>query len=208
MRSLCVSLIPPAIFIAVMAIQLRYFNPLSTSRKELSSQRNVVETEGIKEEKEGEAAAGPDSSSQSSSAASSVAEKKSASYVYQLLSYLVIKSKQIMRQLVQISWRILELHLHKFSMLVLFGVVLSEVSAGYWVLLAVSLLVVPFPHFSSILYPLLTLYVGSLLVLKTIYQFPIVVPTMFNFSTFNSTDEGGQCSETLVSCAYFGDHLF
>ena len=31
LRDLCVSTIPPAVFIAVMAIQLRYFNPLLSS---------------------------------------------------------------------------------------------------------------------------------------------------------------------------------
>ena len=139
--------------------------------------------------------AGPDSASRSSSVASAAAREKSVSYCYQLPPYLWKKSCQI----VQISWRFLELHLHKFSMLVLFWVVLSEVSAGYWVLLSVSLVVIPLPYFNKIIYPLLTLYVGLLLVIKTTYQFPIVAQYMFNLTTFNGTDDGGQCSDTLVS---------
>ena len=83
-------------------------------------------------------------------------------------------------------------------MLLLFVVVLSEVSAGYWVLLIASLIIIPLPYFNIFLYPLLTVYIGLLLVLKTIYQFPIVNPNKFNLTTFNGSNDGGQCSETLV----------
>ena len=211
LRSLFVSLIPPAVFIAVMAIQLRYFNPL---RQEVSSQRTAIETEGGEEgtdsgglywfsvfthNKQLSGTAGPDSVSRTSSVASAVAREKSVSYFYQLPPYLWKKSKQIMCQIVQISWRFLELHLHKFSMVVLFWVVLSEVSAGYWVLLGVSLMVIPLPYFNKIMYPLLTLYIGLLLVIKTTYQYPIVAQYMFNLTTLNGTDDGGQCSGILVS---------
>ncbi|CAI8013642.1 Piezo-type mechanosensitive ion channel component 1 [Geodia barretti] len=195
LRSLCVSLIPPAVFIAVMAIQLRYFNPL---RQEVSSQRTAIETEG--------GTAGPDSVSRTSSVASAVAREKSVSYFYQLPPYLWKKSKQIMCQIVQISWRFLELHLHKFSMVVLFWVVLSEVSAGYWVLLGVSLMVIPLPYFNKIMYPLLTLYIGLLLVIKTTYQYPIVAQYMFNLTTLNGTDDGGQCSGILNTTLYVGNY--
>ena len=140
--------------------------------------------------------AGRESVLQSSSVPSSVVR---GSYFYQISSYLWKKSKQFFYQTVEISWRLLELNLHKLSMFVLFWVVLSEVSAGYWVLLGVCLLVIPLPNFSNIMFPLITLYIGLLLVIKTIYQFPIVAPNMFNLTTFNDTDDGGQCSDVLVN---------
>ena len=112
---------------------------------------------------------------------------------------MVLKTKQFSLQLVQLFWRFLELHLHKISMLVLFGVTLSEVSAGYWVLLALSLFTVPLPYFSPIFYPLLTIYISLVSTLKTIYQFPIVKPDMFNLTSFNATGDDAQCYEPLVS---------
>ena len=120
--------------------------------------------------------------------------------LYQITSYLLLKTKQIVLYLVQLSWRFLELHLHKISMLVLFAVSLSEVSAGYWILLAVSLLAVPLPYISPLLYPLITTYIGLLATLKTIYQFPIINADMFNLTRINETEaDETQCYEPLVS---------
>lgn len=121
-------------------------------------------------------------------------------HCYQITSYVLLKTKLIFLYLVQLSWRFLELHLHKISMLVLFAVSLSEVSAGYWILLAVSLLAVPLPYFSPLLYPLITTYIGLLATLKTIYQFPIINTDMFNLTRINETEtDETQCYEPLVS---------
>ena len=140
--------------------------------------------------------------SRSSSVASSVMPGTPLYHCYRVTSYLLLKTKQIVLQLVLLCWRFLELHLHKIAMLILFVVSMSEVSAGYWVLLAVSLLAIPLPYFSPLLYPLLTLYLGLLVTLKTIYQFPIVSTNSFNLTDFNSSDKPDeQCYEPLVSLA-------
>lgn len=113
---------------------------------------------------------------------------------------MLLKTRQISIQLVQLCWRFLEIHLHKISMLVLFIVALSEISAGYCVLLSVTLLTIPLPYFSPLLYPLLTFYIGVLATLKTIYQFPIVSTDMFNLTRLNATDDNDtQCYKPLVS---------
>ena len=135
-----------------------------------------------------------------SSSVSSATPGSPLYYFYRITSYLLLKTKQVSLKLIQLFWRFLELHLHKISMLVLFGVALSEVSAGYWVLLAVALLTIPLPYFNPIFYPLLTIYIGLVATLKTIYQFPIVKPDMFNLTNFNATDDDAQCYEPLVSC--------
>ena len=147
------------------------------------------------------ATATPGPVSRASSVASSAAPGTPLYYFYRVISYLLLKTKQIVWQLIQLFWRFLELHLHKISMLVIFVVVVSEVSAGYWVLLIVALLAIPLPYISPILYPLLTSYVGILSVVKTVYQFPIIKPDMFNLTTYNSTDDNTQCYEPLV-CMY------
>ena len=130
--------------------------------------------------------------------ASSVAPGKSLYYIYQVISYLLLKTKQILLGVIQLSWRFLELHLDKIVMIVLFTVVLSEVSAGYWVVLMLSVITIPFPYFSPILYPIITVYIGLISVLKTIYQFPMVNFDMFNLTTINKTENDTQCYD-LVS---------
>lgn len=120
--------------------------------------------------------------SRSSSVASSVAPGTPLYHCYRLTVYLLLKSKQIVVELVHISWRFLELHVHKIAMLVLFAVALSEISASYWLLLGLLLFVTLLPYFNPILYPLLTLYLGLLATVKTIYQFPIIQKDRFNIS--------------------------
>lgn len=137
--------------------------------------------------------------SRSSSVASSATPGSLLYHFYRITSYIRLKTKQVSLELIHLFWRFLELHLHKISMLVLFGVILSEVSAGYWVLLALSLFTIPLPYFSPIFYPLLTIYISLVATLKTIYQFPIVKPDMFNLTRFNATGDDAQCYEPLVS---------
>ena len=123
----------------------------------------------------------------------------SLSFIRKLSSFLLRKTKQFTYQTVETFWRFLELHLHRISMLLLFVVALSEISAGYWVLLIFALVTLPLPLFNIFLYPLMTVYIGILLVLKTIYQFPIVDPDKFNLSIYNETESNQECSEILVS---------
>lgn len=253
LSSLIVSLIPPAIFIAVMALQLRYFKPswtrttppeISMSSLDLTSllpaalrssyihtppptrDSMVVVDERTQEDEEREEGEGkqifvgrtiscgiwnmafayikilnalshcsymyctpiPSGAitsrpvSRSSSVASSVAPGTPLYHCYRLTVYLLLKSKQIVVELVHISWRFLELHVHKVAMLVLFAVALSEISASYWLLLGLLLFVTLLPYFNPILYPLLTLYLGLLATVKTIYQFPIIQKDRFNIS--------------------------
>lgn len=136
--------------------------------------------------------------SRASSVASSVAPGTPLYHCYRLTVYLLLKSRQIIVELVHTSWRFLELHVHKMAMLVLFTVALSEISASYWVLLGLLLLVTLLPYFNPILYPLLTLYLGLVATVKTIYQFPIIQKDQFNISD----DSNDTCYWTLVSIHY------
>ncbi len=137
-----------------------------------------------------------------SSVALTVTPGTSLYFFYRSVSYLLLKTKQILLELLQLSWRFMELHLHKISILVLFVVVLSEVSAGYWGLLIVALVTLPLPYFISILYPIITIYIGLLSVLKTIYQFPIINPDMFNLTTINKTENDAQCYDLVSGIKY------
>jgi len=104
---------------------------------------------------------------------------------YQVTIYLFVKTKEIIVALVYLIWRFLELHMHKIATLVLFAVALSEISAGYWILLLLLLITIPLPYLNPLLYPLVTLYLGLLTTMKMIYQVPIVQQKYFDF---NSSD--------------------
>ena len=133
--------------------------------------------------------------SRSSSVASSVTPGSPLYHCSRVTMYILLKTKQIVVELGHIFWRFLELHVHKIAMLVLFAVALFEVSAGYWVLLILSLLATSLPFCIPVFYPLLTLYLGLLTILKTIYQLPIIHTGKFNLTD----DSNGTCYWTPVS---------
>ena len=101
---------------------------------------------------------------------------------YQITVYLFVKTKEIIVALVYLIWRFLELHMHKIATLVLFAVALSEISAGYWILLLLLLITIPLPYLAPLMYPVVTLYLGLLTTLKMIYQVPIIQQKFFDFN--------------------------
>ena len=134
---------------------------------------------------------------------------------YRVLGYIFLKTKQIITYLVNLFWRFLELHLHKIITLVLFTVAISQVSAVYWVLLAVLLLVIPFPILNPLTYPLLTLYLGTVTTVKMIYQLPLIDRDDFELKNCsNITEEFNVSGEVFHSkyspfgndAAWFGFH--
>lgn len=117
------------------------------------------------------------------SVASSTVRSTSKLYrCYQFTLYLFAKTKQIVVDLIHLIWRFLELHMHKITTLVLFAVALSEISAGYWILLVMVLITIPLPYLNPLMYPVVTLYLGLLTTLKMVYQVPIIQQRYFDFN--------------------------
>ena len=136
--------------------------------------------------------------SRSSSVASSVAPGSPLYHCSRVTMYILLKTKQTIVELGHTFWRFLELHVHKIAMFVLFAVALFEISAGYWLLLILSLLATALPFLIPVFYPLLTFYLGLLTILKTIYQLPIIQTGKFNLTN----DSNETCYWTPVS-VYF-----
>ncbi len=94
---------------------------------------------------------------------------------YRLSQYLYFKARQLTVAFIRLFWRFLELHLHKIISLTLFVVAISQVSACYWILLVLLIVVVvPLPALNPLTYPLVTLYLGFLIGTKMVYQVPII----------------------------------
>ena len=89
--------------------------------------------------------------------------------------------------------------MHKAAMLCLFALALTEISAGYWLLLIFLLPATAFPSLSPLLYPVLTLYLGLLATLKTIYQFPLVREDNFNLTRHGNQSTVDSCYDKGVS---------
>ena len=100
-----------------------------------------------------------------------------------MLSYILLKIRQVLVDLFYLMWRFLELHSHKIVSLILFVVVLSQISAAYWILLATLLVVVPLPYLNPLTFPLMTIYLGVFTTLRMIYQLPIFKTKYFDLSS-------------------------
>ncbi len=95
--------------------------------------------------------------------------------------YTVQKSRQLLVALVDLFWRLLELHLHKVVGLTVFAVCLTQLSALYWLLLLLLLLSFPMPVLNFLTYPLLTALLGAMSLTKMIYQAPLIKERYLNF---------------------------
>lgn len=102
---------------------------------------------------------------------------------YRVTKYIFNKTRQTIVNLNITLWRFLELHLHKIAALVLFATSLSQISAAYWVLLVLVLVMLPLPYLSPLIYPMITLYLGVLSTAKIVYNLPIMSDYYLNFST-------------------------
>lgn len=92
----------------------------------------------------------------------------------------------LLLELIAFTWRFLELHLHKLIVILLFSISLSQISFLYWLLLLLVLVMVPLPYVNPLTFPLMTLYLGVITTVKTIYQFPIILESYLEFPSSNS----------------------
>lgn len=105
---------------------------------------------------------------------------------YTLLVYLFNRARTLLLELTSLIWRFLELHLHKIIVIVLFATSISQISILYWLLLVFVICMVPLSLMNTLTYPLVTLYLGVVTIMKTIYQFPVILESYFEFPASNS----------------------
>ena len=187
-RSLFYVLVPLAILIIVLALQIRYFTPspscttmaqegpdgtsinfgqmtnlVSTDNKRGEEKEEREEVEEVEEvEEEGE---GRDESDIST---------PSALTIYRIAHYVLFQLRRGIVAIWYLSWRLLELHLHKAIVLSLFGLCLYEVSASYLILVALVLLIAALPIVNGLAYPAATLYLALLSLGKFLFQISLI----------------------------------
>ena len=82
-------------------------------------------------------------------------------------------------------WRLMEIHLHKIIVLVMFVIVISQLGAILMVVLIMMILTTPVRQLNFLFYPVFTVVIGCIVILKMIYQVPIITPDVFDLSRNN-----------------------
>ena len=149
--------VPPALFVAVMALQLKYFSPLS-EREEIivhCSIQAVDDTDAISQQDDN---------------------------FYKVGSTLYSKSKKYVVIFTEFCWRFLEIYLDYIIVVVTFLLILQQVSSTHVITLFILLCPLVGLKARHMWYPLLTLYISTLIILKMIYQVTMVEPHSFDLT--------------------------
>ena len=148
---------PPALFVAVMALQLKYFSPRS-EREETPAQYSIqVGDDGIQ-------------------------ENDNVNEVGWNITTVFNKSKKYFGIFTEFCWRFLEIYLDKVIVIVTFILVLQQISSTHVITLFILLCPIVGLKAKHMWYPLLTLYVGTLIMLKMLYQVKMVEPHSFDLT--------------------------
>ena len=158
--------IPPALFVAVMALQLKYFNPLS-EREETVVQYSIQ--------------VGDDSGTTGQ-------QDNNFDKVGWNITTLYGKSKKYVVIFTEFCWRFLEIYLDDIIVDVTFLLILQQISSTHVITLFILLCPLVGLKARHMWYPLLTFYIGTLIMLKMIYQVTMVEP-----HTFDLTDNCPVC---------------
>ena len=161
--------VPPALFVAVMALQLKYFSPQS-EREETAAQYSIqVGDDGVHS----------DTADQ---------ENDNVNEVGWNITIIFNKSKKYVGIFTEFCWRFIEIYLDKVIVIATFILVLQQVSSTHVITLFILLCPIVGLKAKHMWYPLLTLYVGTLIMLKMLYQVQMVEP-----HTFDLTDDCPVC---------------
>ena len=222
-------LLPPTLFIAIMASQLRYFHPRPSdehregvgleaagedARSLLASAHHSLQktgrwtkkkqiTTGMEDTGHGGTMGGSGSKVSGPKAANS-GVAKSVSFEAddkdeeeKITPSKWEKAKQTTSELAKFAgrwlwqwilelnllfWRLMEIHLHKIIALVLFSIVISQLGAILMVVLVMMILTSPLRQMNRFFYPFFTITIGCIVILKMIYQVPIITSEKLELS--------------------------
>ena len=192
-RFLLETLVPLVIFIAALALQLKYYTPYQQSHQPIPGGSNPIlriffecvtpsnaSSPSIRDHTPERATPVEDNVHCRVSTTSTVSQK-----LFKCGRSLVacLHQQHWGLFLVRLVWRFLALHAHKVAMLTLFIVSLSQISAAYLVLLLMAVVASPLPKFYRVLYPVISLYLGLVAMVKMIYQVPLLSAQYFNLTT-------------------------
>jgi len=195
-RDLFSTIVPPAVFVAVMALQLKYFGLHVSNEQQMREQLGAAQHRQLsflqaedaplgesKEEikapegnlKDGNA----DIGSTGQLKASPVEEKRK--HIQEVVEKYWNLAQKTVSIATEAFWRLLEISLPKAIIFVLFAAIINEISASHFLVLVILVVAIPIEIYWFI-YFILTTLISSLTLLKMIYQLALVGADSFKFS--------------------------
>ena len=193
-KMLLETIVPTAVFVAVMALQLKYFKPYDSSdvdhrdrfrRQAEHSSLNFAQmaerssvTEGSKAQ-ETKATTSTQDVTDSTGASPKEAIKKRN--MQETIELYWTRFKKAFYLINECFWRLLEIYLPKTIIFVIFAVLLDEISATHFLVLAIFIVAIPL-NINPVMYLILTGVISNLSLLKMLYQVALVDQDSFNFT--------------------------
>ena len=192
-RDLFVTIVPSAVFVAVMALQLKYFSPYDSrdnvnrfrlgpaEHRHLSfvgtaDQPSIVE--GTKTQKE---EAKDITTVQNVTDLTGTSAKQDVKNLREVIEKYWTHLKTTFYLINEFLWRLLEIYLPKVIIFVIFAVLIDEISATHFLMLVILVVTIPV-DVNAVMYLILTGFIGTLTQLKMLYQVALVDEGTFNFS--------------------------
>lgn len=198
-KDLFVTIVPSAVFVAVMALQLKYFSPYDgrdddprrrlrrsgqAERKTLSFVQMADQSSELEKSKsqEDEATNAPQTQDNTDLTGASAEEDDAKSkHVQDVIEKYWIHFKTFLHLANEFIWRLLEIYLPKVMIFVIFTVLLDEISATHFLVLAILVVTIPI-DINPVMYLILTGIISNLALLKMLYQVALVDQNSFDFS--------------------------
>lgn len=195
-KDLVVTIVPTAVFVAVMALQLRYFRPDNSSNDD---QRNQFRESGQAERRQpgfGQTANQPSELESSKTPEdednthahddtdlTGVPQKEPTEdkHIQEIIEKYWVRFKAIFHVVNEFLWRLLEIYLPKAIIFVIFTVLLDEISATHFIVLTILIVTIPV-DVNPVMYLILTAIISNLSLLKMLYQLALVDADTFDFS--------------------------
>ena len=188
-KDLFVTIVPSAVFVAVMALQLKYFRPHDSSYRDLgpAEHRHLSfvqavnqpsRVEGTKIQEEQDITPVQDVTDLTGASAKEDVKNK---HMQEVIEKYWTHLKTAFYLVNEFLWRLLEIYLPKVIILVIFTVLLDEISATHFLVLAILIVTIPV-DVNPVMYLILTGLISNLTLLKMLYQLALVNEGSFNFS--------------------------
>ena len=218
-------LVPPTIFIAVMALQLRYFTSLVEEEagedsfqssvgfnrvvSQLFQQLVPIGEEARKREPPSSVINEAEAKRRSSFTELEATDAKGDDgytptqklTTYRVVLYVLVKLRMGVVFLWQLMWQFAYIHTHKLVVVSMLALALYEISALYFILVVLLLLTMPVPFLNFFTYPLITVYLGMMAMAKFFYQLEVVQAGTEGFS-FNNNNSPMCNDVSTCRCAH------
>ena len=191
-KMLLETIAPTAVFVAVMALQLKYFRPYDNRdddhRDRFGRQVNLnfaqmaEHSSAVEKSKPQETEATTSAQDVPDSTGASPKEAINQTRNMQVTIELYwTRFKKVFYLVNECFWRLLEIYLPKAIIFIIFALLLDEISATHFLVLAILIVAIPV-NVNPVMFLILTVIISNLSLLKMLYQVALVDQDYFNFT--------------------------